>query len=302
MILLMDKTNWPDFAKDYANLLASDLTSQGVSFPSDLLDDSTYFLSKYISYASRTISKKRRKTHLSNYLLSSPQYITHQNIVENLKKISEDGGDLSHYQSKSIERFNYKERMFFDWSILHLHLGNPTNSRFSQRSGPLLFLTVSETDAYFIAIRGHGAWGEQLFLNIVDQEWQHLTDSFVLQGAISISPTLSPRETIEARKAGIQAIVQIRQGRCLMPTGGGITTNGDSMAAMLQAQQIVADLRKLEEMVYTNKCFYCNNLKVTKWQDIMLRNVESNGKVLLVNRNYPNSYQIPSKIPSAGML
>lgn len=243
-----------DFFEDIFIGFQRELAMDGITLPIYSRTDAINNLARCAEYRMRRISQNARTVHISNHLATSNEYIQHKNAVDNLKKISESGDNISPYQSKTIDRFEYSELLLFDWGIQHLHLGQLQQGQsFADRTGPLLFAMYRDNEAYFIAIFEHGAWAETDLLNIIDSEWPQLLAPFTIKGIIGISPIPSPSETLELRKAGVTAMQQLTSGRIIAPPGGGITTAKTSTIAMMDAQRLARIIHHLEELVSKNE-------------------------------------------------
>lgn len=243
-----------NFFDDFVSGIERELAAEGVTLTTQHKGNKVVLLAKYSEYIMRKISPASRIVHYSMALTRSADFSAFSSAIDALKKIAESGSDLTPYQSKTIDQFEYPEFLLFDWGIQHLHLGKHLPGRsLSQRTGHLLFAMFRNTDAYFITILPHGSWAELDLLNIIDNEWPHLLNPFVLRDVIDIRPIPSPTETIELRRAGVTIMQKLASGRIVAPPGGGITTAKTSAAAMLKAQRMIRIILTLEENVKQNE-------------------------------------------------
>lgn len=260
-----------DFFEDVLIGLQIEMAKEGITLPPYSKSDAVVTLARCTEYKMRRIASNQRIVHLSNHLINSSEYSQHKAAIDNLKQLSESGADVTLYQSKTIDRFEYSELLLFDWGIQHLHLGTvQSGQQFSSRTGPLLFAMYKNAEAYFIAILDHGKWAELDLLNIVESDWSHLLDPYTLKGVLGISPVPTPEETLELRKAGIMAMQQLASGRVLSSVGGGITTAKTSVRAMTEAQKLSRLLHQAENVVQKNEQLIRAKIKATSGERIRL--------------------------------
>lgn len=260
-----------DFFEDVLIGLQREMAKDGITMPPYSKSDAVVTLARCAEYKMRRIANNKRTVHLSNHLQNSNEYGQHKAAVDNLKQLSESGVDVSPYQSKTIDRFEYSELLLFDWGIQHLHLGTvQAGQQFSSRTGPLLFAMYKNTEAYFIAILNHGQWAELDLLNIIEADWSHLLDPYTLKGVLEISPVPTPAETLELRKAGVMTMQQLASGRVLSSVGGGITTAKTSVKAMTEAQRLSRLLHHAEDTVQKNEQHIRTKIKATSGERIRL--------------------------------
>lgn len=272
-----------DFLDDLVTEIEQILVADGFTVKPELKSDPVVFLARYIESQRRQISSTKRNVLMSQSLLGSAEYTDHKVAIDNLKKISEDGGDLTPYQSKSISKFEYSEFLLFDWGIQHLHLGSHRSSEeFADRTGPLLFAILGEQDAYFIAVLSHGKWAELDLFNIVDNEWPNLLAPFVLKGVLDIDPIPSAEDTLKLRKAGINVLQKLNSGKIINSPGGGITTARTSLSAMTEAQNLAHLVWELEESVGNNKPAILNALGGNPGDRIKMKGISLPEKAVMV--------------------
>lgn len=260
-----------DFFEDVLIGLQREMANEGVTLPLYSKSDAVITLARCAEYKMRRIGINKRTVQISNHLKNSIEYARHKAAIDNLEKLSELGSDVSPYQSKTIDRFEYSELLLFDWGIQHLHLGTvQSGQQFSSRTGPLLFAMYKNTEAYFIAILDHGKWAELDLLNIVESDWPQLLDPYTIKGISGISPIPTQEETLELRKAGVMTMQQLASGRILSSIGGGITTAKTSVRAMTEAQQLARLLHRAEDAVIKDEQIIRKKIKATSGERIRL--------------------------------
>lgn len=66
----------------------------------------------------------------------------------------------------------HNDLLLNDWGIHHFHLGlAPEPGGYQQRTGPLLYAWVADSDLYAITIQAHAAWTDEVLLNEVLDHW-----------------------------------------------------------------------------------------------------------------------------------
>lgn len=155
-----------DLVSNWQDNLIEDMKGNGLQFstssPKDLL------IKRYFTYLRKKGGTKPRKVHKSKEFVCPPAHIDGLQKLEHAVRTS---GDISPYLSTKVGDITFLDRMFNEWNILHLHLGNkpyPKDERFIDRTGPLLFLYLHENDAYFINVYEHQKdWTNKSVLQIL---------------------------------------------------------------------------------------------------------------------------------------
>lgn len=163
--------------------------------------DATEAWNAYRAWRWRFISKRPRTVHLSRELQADLQQLPTQEaaaIWAVLKEIKR-GDDLTVRLSKLTRHFhdprgrNDRDRMLNDWGVHHLHLGPRIDNQTPvERSGPLLFVSVLEDDAYAAIALPHGNWADEDVLRVLADNWP---DEGVIHGTrggiVGLSPSRS---------------------------------------------------------------------------------------------------------------
>jgi hypothetical protein len=155
---------------------------------------------------------------------------------QNLKKRIEAGDDITPHLSKSVDKLLYKDSMLSDWGVHHFHLGEVLSGKLVDRTGPLLFAIVTEEIFYAIGVFSHGAWTDKKVVETIHRNWaavvaKHRRDDMLSVGRITES------ECLALRKKHVNALVETGDGTVYMPLGGGVTSSGHNIRAIVQTDR-----------------------------------------------------------------
>jgi len=245
-----------DLISDWTEYLRSEIAASGYSVgPNDSLYDLSY---KYFNIQKRKVLASPRTVHEST-TLSCPK--EHQSGYTALKNKLINGEDVTPHLSKMILNNNYEDFLLNDWGIHHFHLGKNINDGFVERTGPLLFALVKDSDVYCIDIKAHGAWSKQDLIRTLHTEWPKSIASFRINGILGLSYQPSNDDIAKLRKAGVQSMVQIEDGVVYGPIGGGYSTAGTSIQSRMQANRYCRLIRDIERRVKENTDMYIGKIK-----------------------------------------
>jgi hypothetical protein len=231
-----------DLTSDWTQFLRSEITAAGYSVSAtESLDELSY---KYFNIRKRTVPDLRRVVHESRRL-SCPQ--EHQPGYTALKAKFENGNSVMPHLSKTILSDSYEDQLLNDWGIHHFHLGQNISNSFADRTGPLLFALVTNTDVYCIDIKAHGAWSEQEFIRTLHEEWPEAIQNYRINGVLGLAYQPTNDDISTFRRAGIQTMIQIEEGVVYGPIGGGYSSAGTSVQTRMLAcsfQRMIMDIEK----------------------------------------------------------
>ena len=187
----------------------------------------------FFNAAVRRIPARPRRTQMPTPAIQAPADLDLAKGYRELMATSEVGGDLLPFQSTGILAHDGKDLMLFDWGIYHLHLSadpHPKKTGFNARTGPLLYVFVTDTDLYQIAIRPHGEWSCVELLDIVERNWPHLLDHARIN--MAVTNAVSTDEEIELmRGAQINCAVRLSSGNAYSFIATGIAMSGEAFEA-----------------------------------------------------------------------
>lgn len=150
------------------------------------------------------------------------------------------GKNINGHLSREILKLDYRDALLNDWGIQHLHLGtkpDPKGRPLIEGTSNLLYAYFDDDAAYLIQILDHDSFAEQGLLQIIHENWPQVLEQYRLLDDVSLIHSLSASERKLARKAGITAAVEMKDGTVYCPPGGGIMTDGTSLTVLRQADR-----------------------------------------------------------------
>lgn len=245
-----------DLSSDWVEYLRSEITAAGYSVDAtDSSDDLSY---KFFNIRKRRVPALCRAVYESSKL-SCPQ--EHQSGYASLKSKFANGDDVTPHLSKTILSDNYEDFLLNDWGIHHFHLGESVSSGFAERTGPLLFALVKDSDVYCIDIKAHGAWNEQDMIRTLHEEWPEAIADYRIKGVLELSHQPTNDDVAKLRKAGVQTMVQVDEGVVYGPIGGGYSTAGTSMQSRMLADRYRRLVRDIEKHVTKNAGMFIEKIR-----------------------------------------
>ena len=171
------------------------------------------------------------------------------------------GDDVNSHLSKTILSDNFEDPLLNDWGIHHFHLGESVYNGFAERTGPLLFALVKDSDVYFINVLAHGAWSEQELIRTLHNEWPESIVNYRLNGVLGLAGQPTNEDIAQLRKVGVQTMVQIEDGVVYGPIGGGYSTAGTSVQSRMLANRYHQLVRDIEKHVKENANMFIDKIK-----------------------------------------
>jgi hypothetical protein len=200
-------------------------------------------------YRRRQVAPLRRVVRESTRMGSNPQRLTFSSAIEEIKRLSNAGLDLSPYQSRRMEQAQFNDRLLNDWGIHHFHLGTSTDpDGYITRTGPLLFALVTADTLYLLDIMHHGSFVDVDLIEIIHGDWPEVIDSWRYR-APEPAPALTPEQRKNIRKNGVNVRVQVSDGTTYLPPGGGQMVSGASTAASVCALTVRVQAAKLQHQM-----------------------------------------------------
>ncbi|WP_349975407.1 hypothetical protein [Pseudomonas sp. WHRI 8519] len=160
----------------------------------------------------------------------------------------EAGADLSPHLSLQIEKVMARDPLLLDWGVYHLHLGlggHPKNTKFVERTGPVLFGYPTQDTFYAIGVYKHGAWSDSSVIETLHANWPQLTDGAKLKGEFTLAQKITDEDRRKLRNADINVITPLSDGTFLFPLGGGYAGNGVSIEGVTASDR---ERRKIESL------------------------------------------------------
>lgn len=208
-------------------------------------------LHAYCSYSYRLLENRPRTIHKADTFVCPDEV---KKGLEWLELKIKQGVSVNPHLSSATKK-DKLDGLLYDWGIHHLHLGEKfALPGFVERSGPVLFAIFRPDDVFFIDIRDHEGWSDKSLLEIVNRNWPELIEPYRIKG-IKPEVSLTANEIISTRKAGINTIIELSDGKSLFLIGGGLTTAKTSLAAVESYVKLKRALHNVEEEIrsYRNK-------------------------------------------------
>jgi hypothetical protein len=237
----MSPTIVADFWADYVAQFKQVLLRRGVCVTGG--DDQVMLA--YFNRRERDVAAIPRAAHQPPGFSIPPKFQGYENAIAAIKKEIETGVDITPRMSRKIQRWDYVDGMLTDFGIQHLHLGATLDADgFYAQGAPLLYVRFDAANAYFLAVAGHGEWANVDLIEIIHANWPASIERYRWKGAIAAGINISAADRTQARNAGIDVQIKMKDGTIYFPPGGGFSTSGDSTMASMQ---VLATRRVLNE-------------------------------------------------------
>ena len=232
-----------NFDSDLRGIVESYFTSEGIRYESS--DGLSRLAVRYFEMRIRRIPPVPRTVRFSTEIHSSLGELARETDIAKADKASEawgtvfylrhlfvEGESVLPYLSRRVEDAAKPDTLLWDWGIHHLHLGrHPGDSGFVRRSDYLLFVIVTDTEAFFVDVRAHTdpenlLWFRQDLLQIVHSNWPELIKPKVLHGVTGDELTDEQRKVLREKNTNF---VMELGGKAVAPLGGGLMADGSSL-------------------------------------------------------------------------
>jgi hypothetical protein len=241
-----------DFLNDLQRATIQKLTADGARF--DAGGDLRALLQAYYTVKERRIEPRVRSVHRApEFDVAVAQLnIAEQTAASVIGQKCLAGDDINGHLSLRSLQPDARDELLVDWRIHHLHLSlspHPSDARFLERSGPLAFGHVTDTDVYLLTILDHGNWSDRNLFEILVRRFPEAVESFELRG---VTPDLSiTDEVIRACRACGAAYAFPVDGKSYRPPSFA-GSNSLSHRAYQRAEQAIREVTKLENAVTLN--------------------------------------------------
>ncbi len=233
------------FIRDVAERCADELTRAGYT-PDPADDEDTIYT--YVSIRHRRVRASTRAVHKANYTVPLHLASGEQQLLAKV----EAGGDLWPHQSRKIGNLSVEDGMLNDYGIQHFHLGTtpaPCRPHLIAGTKELLFAIVKDRDFYAIGIYDHNAWTKQALLDVVLTTWPSLTEIYATKDVQGLARNYTDDEVMKLRAAGINVLQLRPDGKVQMGMGGGVASDGRSIAVRRETDQFIDHIEELEQVV-----------------------------------------------------
>ena len=213
------------------------------------LDQALY---QYCEMQLRLLESKPRKVLVSKELVIPDDA---RAGYEYFKSVVERGDPLLPFMSRSIVDAAPIDKMFYDWGFFHFHLSPEVSNkdpRFMERSGHLLIAYVDlahDDTMYFLQIRPHitSVWTEQELVRILVDNWPDTMENRRINGIVSLTENVTDEDYKKLRKANVNTMVDLHDGRVYMGANLGLNAAGTSVRAMLLYNRYCNHVRAFQE-------------------------------------------------------
>jgi len=232
---------------DFAEILRNRLIAAGYPVPASDGPEEVCF--KYFNALRRRIIPNPRVVLMPKGFSAEP----HTEAIEMIKHKVEIGEDLTAYQSRGIARAGYNDHLFNAWDVHHFHLGTTVGKGgFISRGNPLLYARVTPTHFYIIGIFDHDWFAKQRLVEILLENWPESISAFRYEGACGLEGSLSDEDIKRTRRDGVDTAVRMPDGTVYDPMGGGITTAGRNVHAVIDCMRYGATLEQCQRRLVEN--------------------------------------------------
>ncbi len=238
-----------DFLQDWAEFLSWQLSRVGCDIES--MDDPIEVAKLYFNQIKRRILPYPRKVLFPKNFNCPEEF---RPVVNTIASMAERGRNLTCFLSRSIDKNpGFNDLMLNNWDIHHLHLNlSRDKDGYVARSKELLFVRVTNSNFYVIAIMKHGDWALRKSIEIIHENWPDSIEQFRLNYVLSSIDSISDEDRMELWKAGISSPVDLGQGKVYIPPGMGIATTGISTEVMMKVNQSASNINRLQKWVIDN--------------------------------------------------
>jgi hypothetical protein len=211
----------------------------------------------YFNAMLRQVPSRPRRVHLARGLHVPEELQEGFNLL--FEKVR-NGEDFTGNMSARVWKHNYTDGLLNCWNIHHLHLGvrcYDNNPKLIERTGPVLFARITDTDFYAISIEEHDeksnplAFYDQKMIEIMHTEFPQMMRQFKAVGVVGLENTISNSEHKDLRDERINSLLQTKDGTVYMPPGFGITASKEGYGVKVSHQKNVLfqEVRNLQTTI-----------------------------------------------------
>ena len=189
----------------------------------------------YLGVNRRLVAPQPRRVVKAENFFCPPEHVT---ALSQIEKKLRDGENIVQNLSTKIRNATYNDALLNDWGIHHLHLGTCTpHGGFVERTRRLLYCRFTDTHAYLIAVLAHGKWTTIALLEALHANWPDRMEQFRAEGVTG--DQLTDVQIRELRRKNANYVLQMRDGTCYSPVGGGTTSAGSNLHDVVMADRIL---------------------------------------------------------------
>ena len=261
-----------DLVQDWNDFLQKEMPALGLQCdPALSARENTL---RYLT-AKRRIPHRAPKTVHESRELSIPPALKSDYAA--LKKLIEQGGDLTTYLSRDIpkKQADKNDRLLNAWGIHHLHF-RPAGTL------DVLFVKFSDSEAFVLQALPHGArhpatWVETSLLEILHSNWPQAAG-----GKISglAGETLTSSERVATRKVNANFATRL-PGGVVYFGDGGLSASGHCFFDIQETDKIFANLDRWQKIIECNETSIRDALGIRLPEELSIRLVIAAGECWL---------------------
>lgn len=241
------------------------LDSYGIKYKNK--DTAHELLVKLYTFLEKYITPTKRLVYISSELEQKKAELP-ISVQESLLKLTEwmqDGVDVNGFQSRGLYGNGSRDYQNMLYGIVHLHLSASKSdtkpiikkNRFAKPGKYLLYAYVTQQSAYFIDVEEHlensseeaVGWTKKQILEIIKSNWPELIEKCRIYGIVPCDETgnevdLGDKEISDLITNHVNPPISLN-GDVYIPNMG-VTANGCSMNAVLQANATIRYARRIQ--------------------------------------------------------
>lgn len=213
----------------------------------------------------KVIAALPRRVEISTELVNqlNNQYASFSPIVNYLKLLFLNGGELNQHQSKQVLNYKTPDHLIFDWKIYHLHLNDKKTKHnyFVDRTDELLFVYIDNEQALFLGIFTHKPktnFSNISLLEIIDNNWKSILPYRTDIGQLSVNFTDEERLSLRENNINVGTL-QVNGKYISQPNFGQVSSGKSAAAAMLALKTmrwLNANLKAINKNVAIANTFF----------------------------------------------
>jgi hypothetical protein len=198
----------------------------------------------YFESLLRIIVRQPRKLRIASDFRCPPQDQEGWKVLQQ-KVIT--GEDLNAHLSTHHGSLLNFDGLLAEWGVHHFHLGtglHPSNPRYVDRSGSLVFALLDDQAFYAINVYRHGDWERSSILERLHANWPNKIRKYRLNHVAG--EDLQEGERRAVRKKRLQAAFRTSDGTVYGSLGGPFSRSGVKMESVRNADIWAAQIRALQ--------------------------------------------------------
>lgn len=262
-----------DVLSELKNWMYNDMASKGYY---NL--DRNHIVYQFSHMQMRTLLPMPREIKKSKEFSCPEKY---QAGLERLEEAIKNGERLLPFMSRRIYDAAYDDKFIYDWGMFHFHIGDgqcPKDPRFVGRSDELVVAAVENDTVYFIKVDKHrDLWTKQELVRILADNWPEMMERYRIKGAVSLTEEISDADYKILRRANVNTLVDLHDGRVYIGRNYGLNTAGTSVAGVQRGNRMERYAKALQESIESSEDAICETIekKITRQASYELNMVQA---------------------------